>query len=144
MRNQFGPPRLLNDIDINLLSYNLKKANGISIGDDESRDKIIENQKIAVEERLLVPIMIVDFKPSKMTLTNYWALVAHQSGVSITSKVIKKTPGRYTAENSLISAMALLCVVACTHYMPALDYQQDIEEEMKSAPPGVLKLFRCM
>ena len=40
-------------------------------------------------ERGLVPITIEDINPHPQTLTNYCALLAHQSGVSICDKVIK-------------------------------------------------------
>jgi len=46
------------------------------------------------------------------TLANYGTLLAYQSGLSICKEVIAKTSGRHTVENSLISAMVLLCTVA--------------------------------
>ena len=142
--NQAGPPRLLKCEDIQEMSLLLTKVSGNSIASDELKAKIQENQTKAAENRGLVPITKIDYEPSRMTLTNYCALVAHEKGVSITDTVIKNTSTRYTAENSLISAMALLSVVACTHYMPAVEWQKDIEEEMKNASDGVLKLFKIM
>ena len=54
--------------------------------------------------------------PSKQTCKNYLALVANESGVSICTSITSKTRTRYTTESSLISAMALICVVSATHF----------------------------
>ena len=142
--NQAGPPRLLKNEDIKEMSTLLTKKSGNSIASDELKAKIQENQMKSAESRGLFPITKIDYEPSRMTLTNYCALVAHEKGVSITDTVIKKTSTRYKAENSLISAMALLSVIACTHYIPAVEWQKDIEEEMKNSSASVLKLFKIM
>ena len=44
------------------------------------------------------------------------ALLSTTPGINICKEVINKIKSRYTAENSLISSMALLGVVAATHF----------------------------
>ena len=54
--------------------------------------------------------------PCKSTLINYIAMVAHSPEISVYASTTAKTTTRFTAENSLISAMPLCCLVACTQY----------------------------
>ena len=79
---------------------------------------------------------------SKSTVSNYKAKVASQKNVSICNTVVSKTRTRYTAENSLISAMALLCVVAASHYFICDEDQLQIERDMSTAPEGVRFLYK--
>ena len=65
-------------------------------------------------------------KVDPKTLTNYCALLAHKTGVSLCNEAITKTAGRYTAENILISAVALLCVVAATLLIEQCSYLENI------------------
>ena len=67
--------------------------------------------------------------------------MAYQSGISIAKDVVTKTSGCYTAENSLISAMALLCVIASTHFITVPDIQREIYREVGETSEGVRKLF---
>lgn len=47
----------------------------------------------------------------------------------------------YTTENSLISAMALLCVIASTHFWSATDIDADLYRDVKERSDGVQLLF---
>lgn len=117
---------------------------GDTIGVDEVKIKIEEKQKKKVERSGLVQITKVDIKPHPTTLTKYQALVTHQADVSICKKVVKKTSGRYTAESSLISAMALLCVIAVNNYRPYIEYNQNIYHEMQFESKRVQLLYNKM
>ena len=76
----------------------------------------MKKQKGNVIDQGRVPITKLDLEPSCQTLTNYTAILANTDGVSICNSAVAKSKTRYTAENSLISAMALICVVAATHF----------------------------
>ena len=68
-------------------------------------------------------------------------MIACRPGVSICNKTVSKTFGRYTAENSLISAMALLCVVASTHFWPTTLIDCDLYRDAKATYDGVKLWF---
>ena len=92
-----------------------------------------------------VPITKFDMKPSRTTLSNYSAVLANTDGVSICITVISKSRTRYTAENSLISAMALICVVVATHFDISSDVSMDINNKViKTASKGVQMLFNMV
>ena len=58
-----------------------------------------------------------------------------------------KTRTRYTAENSLITAMALLCVIATTHYdVASSEKELEIEKLVrhKKVPEGVSLLYKLI
>lgn len=78
----------------------------------------IRNKHVKKADELgLVPIMD-KFKVSvKTTIDNYMAECANIDGIHIVTSVTSKITTRYTAENSLISSMALLGLVACTHFV---------------------------
>ena len=66
----------------------------------------------------------------------------HISPESVYQKLLSpNTSGRYTAENSLISAMALLCVIAATHCFVVPEYNPDMYREISEASEGVKILF---
>ena len=55
-----------------------------------------------------------------------------------------KTFIHYTAENSLISAMTLLCVISATHYKVVSKTSSDIEKEIRKYGIGVKKLHKIV
>ena len=83
-------------------------------------------------------------KVSDRTLTNYQALIAHQSDVSISKTVVTKSVGRFTAENSLISAMALLCVIAATHYVIVPEIRKELYHDAEESTQGASTMFKLM
>ncbi len=64
-------------------------------------------------------------KFSPTTVNNYMTLFATKGGISLTDKSIAKTNARWTAEHSSIGTMALIIVVASTHFHVVAD--EDIE-----------------
>ena len=71
-------------------------------------------------------------------------MLAASSGISISTTSVTKSSTRYTAENSLISAMALLGVVATTHYFVCDEGQLELKNEMREAPEGVKLLYKLV
>ena len=74
------------------------------------------------------------------TLNNYSAVLDTTDGISITESYVSKTNSRYTSEKSLISSMALVCVVATTHSMISSDVNMGIQHSIKQASDGAQKL----
>ena len=138
--NSPGQPRLLKDKDITNISDALKEESGITIGENELISIIKDTRSKNIEAAGLVPICATK-NPSRTTVNNYKCVLASQASVSITTTAISKTNNRYTAENSLISAMAFLIVVASTHFILANEENDEIRKEMKDAPTGVKMLY---
>ena len=86
--------------------------------------------------------------PCKSTLTNYIALMAHSPEISICTSTTSKTTTRFTAENSLISAMSLCCLVAYTHYDITTEENQKLVDDMtninENLPKGVKLFFKMI
>ncbi len=57
-----------------------------------------------------------DTKFNPTTINNYMALFANKGGICLTENSIAKTNSRWTAEHSSIGTVALVIVVACTHF----------------------------
>jgi hypothetical protein len=53
---------------------------------------------------------------NRTTCKNYFALFANQNKINLAKSVVSKTNSRFTAENSLMASVVLLCVVATTHF----------------------------
>ena len=66
-----------------------------------------------------------DMKFNPTTVDNYMALFATKGGISLTDKSIAKNNASWTAEHSSIGMMALIIVVASTHFYVVAD--EDIE-----------------
>ena len=85
-----------------------------------------------------VPITKLDMTPSWTILSNYSAVLGNTDGVSICNTATSKSRTRYTTENSLVSAMALFCVVTATHFDIRSDVNMDIKHEViKTVSTGV-------
>ena len=79
-----------------------------SILEDEALKTATERGLVAV----LVPPSV-----SERTVRNYKALAASADGASLCRKVQQKTDSRHTAENSIMSTVPFLMVVASTHLL---------------------------
>ena len=72
-------------------------------------DSITSIQLSTIDNVGHVPMTKMGIIPNKQTCKHYLDLVANEIDVSIYRSIISKTRTRYTAENSLISAIALMC-----------------------------------
>ena len=108
---------------------------------EEIKSKIQESQIEKVVKRGRVPITKQGINPHHKTLTNYQALLAGSDGILICQSVTPKTRTRYTAENSLISAICLVMVVAATHYDVTTTKNISLNKNMLRAPEGVRILY---
>ena len=123
---EFGRKRYLDEDKIKEISTEIKIKNGDSLTAKAIKEKIIDSKKESAEKWGIVPLIKLIFNPCPRTVSNYCAFLAHQSRLSLSKTVITKTFGRYTAENSLISAMVLLCVIAATHCFVVPEYDADM------------------
>ena len=90
-------------------------------------DQIVESQKKRLIDNGFVPLNDAKFKPLPQSIRNWRAVLANEETVSICTSATPKTTTRYTAENSLISAMAFLCIVANIHYNISAEPQVDVK-----------------
>ena len=58
--------------------------------------------------------------------------------------MISNTRTRYTAGNSLISAMVLICVVSTTNFGIPTKFQRKVENDMKVTDEGVSLLYKLV
>ena len=133
MRDTWGEisaPRFLKDKDMKEMNDLLTMKNGHSINDEFILNKIKERKKKDVEKQGLVALQSENYEPHPRTLMNYSLVLARNANTSIYKTVITKLSGRYTAENSLVSAMALLCVIAATHFVVVPEKLIDIYQEV--------------
>ena len=143
-----GRHRLLSTNDIANIQFDLNKFSGSTLQTTEIGEKIriIQKEKVIAQGR--VPITKEDITPCMGTLINYQAAIANQDNVSICTSVVPKTRTRYSAENSLISAMALLCVIAAIHYDVCTEIQPEHENIMNKVPldvpPGAQLMYRMV
>ena len=89
---------------------------GSTMSTNYIQQNIHQAQLRSVSEIGCVPLTKMDYQPHRTTLHNFAALITGENNRSITASEIPKTCTCYTAENPLISAMALLYVISATHY----------------------------
>ena len=86
----------------------------------------------------------MDYQTHRTTLHNYAALIASKSNISITIWEIPNICTPYTADKSLISAVALLCVISDTHYEVVSEKSRNVEKEIRKSSIGVKKLHKVV
>ena len=118
----------------------LNSENGRTIGNDKLSEIIQTTQENRIQKSGCIPLTSLKH-PSQTTLNNSKAVISSQSSISITTSAIQKTNNRFTAENSLISSMSFILVIASTHYMTTYDEQQETRQDMKDAPIDVKMLY---
>jgi hypothetical protein len=116
---------------------------GKTIGNIEVRQNILEFQQEAIRSQGRVPIG-VHIQPHQQTIRNYSARLAAMKGMDFVECTTIKSTTRYTAENSLISSMAFLLLVASTHYVVTRDKNKKVYKEIQDASEGAQKLFQLV
>jgi hypothetical protein len=130
--------------DMKSLAQNLEQTVGRTAGGKEIVNAIEQKQRKRALERGLVPITTKGVTPSPKTIWNYTAVLASDPEISVIRKAIPKTQTRYTAENSWMSSVCFMILVAATHYIPMTTQTNLYEEQqkkLKDASPGAKKLF---
>ena len=139
-----GREPLLTQEDIAEVAATLDRTSGSTMAREEIVTFIRTKRGDKIKVAGFVPIDGV-LDACYTTTSNYYAgLIASQPTVSITKTAIKKTQTRYTAENSLISSMALAVVVAATHFTPTTDDTTGLKKELKGASEGAKKFYNMV
>ena len=122
----------------------MKQTVGKTVGDKEIVDAILKKNQDRSIQQGIVPITIAGVRPSPKTIRNYKSLLAALPGVSVIRNAVQKTQTRYTAENSWMSSVAFMVLVAATHYIPLSMISNQYENQqkrLKAASMGAKKLF---
>jgi hypothetical protein len=139
-----GRDALLTQEDLAEVAVTLDRTGGSTMARDEIRNLISTKRADRIRAAGFVPIDGVVVEACITTTSNYAALLAAQPSVSITKTAIKKTQTRYTAENSLISSMALVLVVAATHFTPTTEDISEQDKELERASEGAKKFYKMV
>jgi len=102
---------------------------------------MIENERrsVVTEHR---GVNIMTILPSVQTVKHYTTMVANQCGISIDgSTTIAKTNNRFTAENSIISAVSLGLSILYANYIPITKEDPLIAKDMDDALVGVKIMY---
>jgi hypothetical protein len=83
-----------------------------------------------------------DMKFNPTTVDNYMALFATKGGISLTDKSIAKNNASWTAEHSSIGMMALIIVVASTHFYVVADEDIEWRQFLSSLPEDSKLLYK--
>ena len=101
---------------------------------------IVEQQKKMITEAGHVPINVPD-KLKDSTLRNYATQIAIQPNISLVTSTVSKTNGRYAAERSWHAAIALLALIARTHYVKVPKESEDVRKDMQTLPKSTTLLY---
>ena len=116
--NNKGRPGMLTLDELRLLAAKLKVERGHTIKLETFMPMVVDFLKDKYQKEGKATDG-VDITPSKRTVSNMMALLAALNEQEILDFVPQpKTNTRYTAENSLMSAMAFAATVAGTHFIP--------------------------
>jgi hypothetical protein len=85
-----------------------------------------------------------DMKFNPTTVDNYMALFATKGGISLTDKSIAKNNASWTAEHSSIGMMALIIVVASTHFYVVADEDIEWRQFLSSLPEDSKLLYNMV
>ena len=135
-----GRPALLSISDMKLLAQNLKQTAGKTV-DKEIENAIIQKQQERAIQQGLVPITTPGACPDPKTVRNYKSLMASLPDISVIRNAVPKTQTRYTAENSWMSSVCFMVLVAATHFIPLSTKSNQYEDQQKgfSLAVGTLK-----
>ena len=133
-----GREPLLTEEDTAEVAATLDQKSGSTMARDEIGNFIRKKRGDKITAAGFAPIDGLK-EASHTTASNCAGLIASQPTVSIAKTAIKKTQTRCTAENSLISSMALAVVVAATHFTPTPDDTTGLKKELQGASEGAKK-----
>ena len=123
-----GRNPLLSNNDVTDMVAQLQSQPGRCMEKEDIRAAIKDKVKKNMEARGILS----DFEPSEGTVENYRSLAAAQPNVSISKSSITKSKTRFTAENSLRSAMSFVLAVAATHFVLSTEPNPDVLRDSKS------------
>ena len=149
VRNEWrkvGRNKMMDDTEVQKIVEDLTLFSGKTISNEEIKEQLKQAQVKRITEQGRVSLTN-DKDPCKATIINYKGLISSTNGVSMCTNTTSKTHTRYTTENSLIAAMALLCVIATTHYDVASNEKElEIKKLVRhnKVPEGVSLFYKLI
>ena len=137
---------MMDDTEVQKIVEDLTLFSGKTISNEEIKEQLKQAQVKRITEQGRVSLTN-DKDPCKATIINYKGLISSVNGVSMCTNTTPKTRTRYTTENSLISAMALLCVIATTYYdVASSEKELEIKKLVRhnKVPEGVSLFYKLI
>jgi hypothetical protein len=133
-----GRPKIMSDDEVDLFTESVRKNPGEKNMREYVNDMLIESA--TKKGRLCAS----DMKFNPTTVNNYMALFANKGGISLTEKSIAKTNARWTAEHSSIGTMALVIVVATTHFYVVATEDTEWRQFLSTLPEDSKLLYNMV
>ena len=121
----------LDRCDVGDIVLDLQSNSGYCLDSKSLEATIAEKQKNDLLARGIQPLSSSNTTPSATSIRNYKSLIAAQPGVSVARTAVIKSPTRYTAENSLRSAMSFILTTAATHFTLSTQINPDVYKDIK-------------
>ena len=126
-----GRNPILDNSDLANITAKLNSEGGRCISKENVEAALVQHQKQELLNRGIQPLNSSSILPSQTTVRNYHSLMAAQPNVSITRTATVKSPTRFTAENSLRSAMSFILTAAASHFVLATTVNPDVLKDLK-------------
>ena len=133
-----GRPKIMSDDEVDLFTEWVRNNPGEKNMREYVNDMLIESA--TKKGRLCAS----DMKFNPTTVNNYMALFANRGGISLTEKSIAKTNARWTAEHSSIGTMALVIVVATTHFYVVATEDTEWRQFLSTLPEDSKLLYNMV
>ena len=133
-----GKPQIMNDEDVECFTESVCKNPG------EKNMKEYVNEMLIESARKKGRLCASDMTFNATTINNYMSLFANKGGISLPEKSIAKTNARWTAEDSSIGTMALIIVVACTHFYVVASDDTEWRQFLNSLPDDSKVLYEMV
>jgi hypothetical protein len=128
----------MNDEDVEYFTESVCKNPGEKSMTKYVNDMLIESAK--KKGRLCAS----DMKFNVTTIKNYMALFANKAGICLNKNSIAKTNAPWTAEHSSIRTMALIIVVACTHFYVVISDDTEWHQFLGTQPEESKLLYKMV
>ena len=124
--------------EVQIMAEELESKSGLGWSSGEISNMLVEIQSKKTYDEGYFPLTTptVDRK----TVTNYTALLADQTNMSISQSCIIKTTTRNAAEHSLRGPISNLALIAYTHFIPVSNEDPDLRAELKKLPKSTQRL----
>ena len=130
-----GRPPLLTSSEIQACAMSLKACPGEEFVQDEVNNMLV---KSAIQKG---HVPASDHVYNTTTLNNYTSTLARAGGISLANESIAKTNNRWTAERSAMGTMALIIVVAMTHFYVVPEEDVAWREEIRDFDDDTRELY---
>jgi hypothetical protein len=137
-RDMGRPQQIMNNDEVDLFTESVRKNPG------EKNIQECVNVMLIESARKKGHLCASDMRFNSKTVNNYMELFATKGGISLTDKSIAKTNAIWTAEHSSIGTMALIIVVASTHFYVVADEDIEWQQFLSSLPEDSKLLYNMV